>query len=410
MTSSKSLGVLAALALILMSALSSFAAPAAKPVARSLAPESGAKNLLINPGFERGLAGHEWMPAGWDTSDAGLSTVFFGRDSLAPHSGRFSVNVANTSTVWPMSHNWSQTVLVGREAWGKDVVLSAWTRSSGLDGRAYVMVQAYRDTITRMARIWGVSREEASKRMMINPLSDPLSNLGWKRAQFEDANTDWVRREARIHVPEGTNVIFARLGVFGTGQVSFDDASLVLAPAAPEPHYAVGANLLEDPGFEAGATAWEWSIPPFEGATIARDSSGAHGGRVCMELSNMNNGPVPSRMGMSQTMSTRGLRGRRVRITGWFKGDSLVSNAYVKIMFDTHHGLEQSPATQLLSMTFPWTPISTEVVVPEDADQLWAGFYISSPAAGRCWIDDCDLTIVPDEPPAAAPPASGRKR
>jgi hypothetical protein len=49
------------------------------PITASAAP---ARNLLTNPGFERSLPGHDWMPAAWDTSDAGVTTAFFGRDTL----------------------------------------------------------------------------------------------------------------------------------------------------------------------------------------------------------------------------------------------------------------------------------------------------------------------------------------
>ena len=85
MPSSKWIRALVALALVTSPAFARAAAPAP------------AKNLLLNPGFERGQSGHEWMPAAWDTSDAGLTTVFFGRDTLAAHGGHYSVNVANTS-------------------------------------------------------------------------------------------------------------------------------------------------------------------------------------------------------------------------------------------------------------------------------------------------------------------------
>jgi len=53
---------------------------------QSPAPPTG-RNLLANPGFEEGLAGHAWMPAAWDTFESGLNTVFFGRDSFLVHGG-----------------------------------------------------------------------------------------------------------------------------------------------------------------------------------------------------------------------------------------------------------------------------------------------------------------------------------
>ena len=99
----------------------------ALPIATHTAGAS--PNLLANPGFEDPLGNHPWMPAAWDTLDSGLSTVFFGRDTFLVHGGRYAVSVANLSMLYPMWHNWSQTLVVGPELWGKDVELTMWTRS-----------------------------------------------------------------------------------------------------------------------------------------------------------------------------------------------------------------------------------------------------------------------------------------
>ena len=182
--------------------------------------------LLENPGFETPLEGHPWMPAGWDTSLTALPTVFFGRDTLLAHGGLHAVSVANTSALVPTWHNWNQAVIVGPELWGKDVVLSVWTRSNGLQGRAYIMLQAYRDTIGKMAKTWGLPRDPAGKRLGINKVDDPILNLGWKRSYFSEPETDWVRREVRVFVPPTVNMLYARCGPVGPGQAIFDAASL----------------------------------------------------------------------------------------------------------------------------------------------------------------------------------------
>jgi hypothetical protein len=393
MPSSKWIRALAALALL-----------AVPPHAFAAAAAPAPRNLLLNPGFEHGIQGHDWMPANWDTSDAGVSTVFFGRDTLSRHSGQYSVNIANTSTVWGFNHNWRQVVLVGREAWGKTAVFSVWTRNVGVEGRAYVMIQAYRDTITRQAVIWGVDRDEARRRMQINAISDPIVNLGWKREAFEEPETPWVRREVRVHVPESVNAIYVRCGLAGTGQVMFDDASLTLVASPPPPPVAVGRNLLQDPGFEAGALQWEWVMPPFEGARIERDSTVLHGGKVSIHFSNMNQGYTPSRMGMAQALDARPLRGKHIRLSGWFKGDSLITTAFAKVYCDTQHGMEQSGTGALLSGTFDWSQNSTEFDVPKDAVVVWAYLMFNAPSQGACWMDDGSLEVVGSSADAA--PAS----
>lgn len=381
------------------------------PVAAAPARPAGA-NLLANPGFEQRLPGSDWMPAAWDSSSAGLETVFFGRDSFLVRSGKYSVNVANTSTLYWMGHNWSQTILVGREAWGKTAVFSVWTRSNGQQGRAYILAQAYKDTVSKMAVIWGVPRDEARLRLGLNPMTDPLRDLGWQRTQFEDQQTDWVRREARIVVRPGTNVLFVRCGLLGTGQVIFDDASLTLEPTPPTAPVAQGVNLLADPGFEDGALAWEWAIPPFEGARIDRDTTVARTGRTSMVCSRLGDGVVSARAGMCQPVRADALRGKRVRIGGWFRGDSLTSGAFVQVASHSAHDKQQSGTTQQLTGTFDWTYTETEFDVPEDADLIWAWMMLNVPVHGTLWIDDALLEVIGPSTKKASPArrdASGGK-
>lgn len=369
------------------------------------------RNLLANPGFEQGTAGSDWLPAAWDTSSAGLETVFFGRDSFLVRSGRFSVNVANTSTLYWMGHNWAQRVLVGKEAWGKTAVFSVWTRSNGLDGRAYILAQAYTDSISKMSVIWGVPREEAMARMGLGPLRDPLRDLSWQRVQFEDQQTDWVRREARVIVRPGTNILFVRCGLLGTGQVIFDDASLTLEPTPAAAALAPGTNALADPSFENGALAWEWVIPPFEGARVERDTTVARTGRTSMKCSNLKDGVVTSRAGVCQPVRAEPFRGKRVRISGWFRGDSLTNGAYVQVASHSLREKDQSGTRDLLTGTFDWRYTETEFDVPKDAVLLWPWMVLNAPVSGTLWIDDASLEILGPTGGGGgkAPPAPGRE-
>ena len=382
-------------------------------VAHAAAPKD--KSLLQNGDFERTLAGHPWMPSGWDTSMAGLTTVFFGRDSFLVHGGHWAVNLANMSTAFPMGHNWSQTLLVGKEAWGKTATLKIWSRSNGVEGRAFILLQAYSDTASKMASIWGVDHDEALKRLGIGKLDDPLLDLGWKRRWFDDPLTDWVEREAQIQVAPGTNVMFVRVGLIGTGQMLFDDASLTLGPGQPPAKIAKGQNLLTDPGFEERALAWDIALPPYEGAKVAIDSTIAHGGRMSVKLSDFWDGLVEARIGVGQPFDARPLRGQRVRLSGWFKGDSLIGIAYVKVFA---HGLKthvtQSPGAELLSNTWDWQLLSIEFNIPEDAELVWTNLNAQAPARGTVWIDDASFEVLGPAPPpppiAKAPPPPKKKK
>jgi hypothetical protein len=360
----------------------------------SASPAASATNLLANPGFENTRSDHPWMPAAWDTFQSGLNTVFFGRDTLLVHGGRYAVNVANVSTLVPMWHNWSQVVPVDPSMWGKDMVLTVWSRNNGLQGRAYVLLQAFRDSAQKMALIWKLPRDSAATRMGILKTSDPYVSLGWQREYFSEPETDWVRRQLRVHVAPSTNVVFVRCGIHGTGQVLFDDASLALEPAEAQPPVPLHTNLLRDPGFEGDGNDWEYSMPPYEGMRIERDTTVRHGGRASVRFEGGLGGPVPVRAGVCQVVSNRNLAGKRVRLTAHCKTDSLMGLAYVKVYFTTIDGDVHAPTPQQLGTTTDWTKVVMEVDAPPNTLATWAWFLYNAPAAGRVYYDDVSLEAI----------------
>jgi len=361
-----------------------------------------AGNLLQNPGFEAELPGHPWMPAAWDTSDTGLPTVFFGRDTLLAREGSYSVNVANVSTFIPMAYNWSQRVLIKPEHWNQDAVFSVWTRSNGVEGRAYVLIQAYRDTISRMAAEWNVSRDEAMDRLRMTRVDDPIVDYGWRRLFFNENTTEWVRREVRVFLHPGANVLFVRGGLFGTGQLILDDAQLVVAPASPPKELPVGVNLLGDPGFEGDGNAWEYSMPPYRGLRVEPDTSVAHTGRTSL-LIHGTSGMMPARSGVGQVIGDRSIAGKRVRVSAWGQTDSLKTNASIKVYINTPRGVQAVLIGPPLHETAPWAKLQDEFDVPNDALALWVWFSIDTPADGRIHWDDTSLEVV--GPAATASPA-----
>ncbi len=196
-------------------------------------------------------------------------------------------------------------------------------------------------------------------------------------------------------MPPGTNVIFVRAGLIGTGQVFFDDASLTLVPAPPATKPAVGENLYADPGFEQGGLAWDMAIPPYEGSKVTLDSTIAHTGRNSLRLSDFWDGLVEARIGVGQPFEGRALRGKRVRLTAWFKGDSLLGTAFVKIYAQgLKSRVTQSPGAELLSETWDWKPLSIELDIPPDAELVWANIQALAPARGTVWVDDASFEVV----------------
>ncbi len=394
---SRTLRILAAPWLAALTLALATAAPCA-----SAGPSSG--ELLLNPGFEDSLETHPWMPSAWDTSQTALPTVFFGRDTFIAHGGRYAVSVANTSTLVPAWHNWSQTVLVGPESWGKDLVFSVWTRSNGLQGRAYIVLQAYRDTIGKMTKTWGIPRDLAGRRLGINKLDDPLLDLGWKRSYFSEPETDWVRREVRVFLPYSTNVIYVRCGLAGMGQVIFDDASLRLEVARPAPALPLRTNLLADPGFEGDGNAWEYSMPPYAGMRIERDTTQAHSGKASVRCTGSAEGVYQARAGVCQVFG-RGLEDKRVRLSAWVKTDSLKGGmATIRLYCNSlSRGMTQSEPARNFDLTNDWSPVSLEMDVPSDAVGVWAWFAYTVPATGRVYYDDTSLEVL--GPSTTAAPA-----
>ncbi len=380
---------------------------------------AASRNLLANPGFEEGLPGHPWMPAGWDTSVSGLNTAFFGRDTFLVHSGRYAVDVANVSTFLPIGYHWSQTVLVGPEAWGKDLLFTVWTRSNGVAGRAYCILQAYRDTISKMAKIWGMPRGDAATKLGINSVDDPLTEFGWRRVVFQEPETGWTKREMRLYCPAGTNVVFVRCGVQGTGQLVVDDASLTLEDARPAPPLPTAVNLLQDPGFEGDGSSWEYALPPYAGLTVERDTTLSHTGRACMHFHSeigpaYPSAPVLTRMGVCQVVINRNLSRKRVKFSAWVKTDSLQGVAYIKIYGSGRYGMVQSIASDQFSENTPWKRAEQTLDLPADTYSVWVWCLYDAPVPGHVYFDDASFEVVGPVPNPAplprrpAPPRSSK--
>ena len=361
------------------------------------------RNLLVNPGFEDPLAGHPWMPAGWDTSRAGTEAVLFTRDDYSKHEGSFGVGVANASTSLPLWHNWSQTIAVTPDMWGKDLVFSVWSKNNGLEGRGYVLLQAFRDTVGVLARKWGLPRGAAGRRGGFPGVNDPIVDLAWDRASFAERETDWIQRDLRVFLPPTTNLITVRIGLYGIGQVLFDDASLTLEPAKPAVAPPLHTNLLADPGFEAGGLGWELSIPPFPMYTAGPDTVHPHSGTYCMHF-NQEHGMVAGRAGVSQVFCNRALSGKRVRFSAYGRSDTLRSQILLHLYCHTRTGVTQVPSVGRVSTTSDWTPLAVECDVPRDTYSVWAHIEYTAPVAGHAYFDDASFEVLG---PATGAPTPG---
>jgi len=99
--------------------------------------------------------------------------------------------------------------------------------------------------------------------------------------------------------------------------------------------------------------------------------------------------------GIAQYIKARPLRGKRVRLTAWFKGDSLRSVAFVKIYA---HGLKSrvvqfdNMSTRPILGTAEWHQIQIVLDVPESAVGIALGALMSG--KGEIWVDDIVFEVV----------------
>jgi len=120
----------------------------------------------------------------------------------------------------------------------------------------------------------------------------------------------------------------------------------------------------------------------------------AHGGRRSMRITNMTNSPVAARVGLSQPIDGRLVAGKQVKLTAWFKADSLEEDLYPLLAWVTPDGSDREPSIQRLHGTFDWTETTVIANVPEQAVHLWVWLMLSAPTRGRLWMDDAKLTVL----------------
>jgi len=177
----------------------------------------------------------------------------------------------------------------------------------------------------------------------------------------------------------------------------------------------VGVNLLADPGFEGNGDRWEYSLPPYDEMRCDRDTAVVHSGKASIRFMGGGAGMVTTRAGVAQVIGNRNLGGKRVRLTGWVKCDSLLGLAYIKIYCTTLKQDEDVSAPQQVGNTTPWTKLQMEMDVPKDTYQVWAWLLYNAPAAGRLYFDDASLEVIgpargesatgsPAKPPPAQKP------
>jgi hypothetical protein len=350
------------------------------------------QQLIRNGSVEEGVL---FTPTSWDTTDAGIPTIRFDWDETEARTGKRSIHIFNTSDAIPLWHNWSQNFPGVNELGGKEVVFSAWVKTSQLTGQAYLLAQAFRDTVTIEALKTGEPRHLKRTEMGYKPAEDPQVNLGWARLYIDEELPEWTRFEVSLYVPHSTNLLFVRAGILGVGEVWFDDFSLEVREATPEKPFPEGENLLANAGFEDGLQGWDFSLAPLLGTRVSL-SGDAHTGNYSALLESQRKPPVQMITTVFQVLNTRELSGKRLRMTGWIKTEELAnSKAYLRIFASGLYGDRRLIVSQAISGTTDWTYITLEREIPEETTVVLAhaGF---STDPGKVYVDDLTLEVVGD--------------
>jgi len=373
---------------------------AAPPAGAAPAASAGAPaDLLRNPSAEEGTL---VSPTGWDTTMSNLPTVRFAWDGEQARGGTRSLYVLNTSDVIPLWHNWSQTLLGVNHLGGKELTLRAWVKTRAVTGKAYILLQAYRDTVLVAAGKAGVPRLQMRQEMNIKPADDPQIELGWARKQISGDHPEWTPLEVRLYIPPSTNAVIVRGGVVGLGEAWFDDFSLTAGPARPERPFPLGKNLLTDPGFEGNLDDWDFSMPPVEGLRIRPDAVPHSGLQSCL-IESQRRWQIEVWTHAFQVFNTRALSGKRVRLSGWYKTQDLNNTfACFSIYATGAYGAFRPVVSNAWSGTNDWTYATYEIDIPANTYTVWARAVLNT-GAGKVWFDDLKFEVLGDTPkPAAA--------
>jgi hypothetical protein len=364
-------------------------------------------NLLTNPSAEEGTL---LSPAGWDTSVTQVPTARFAWDSEQAHDGKHSLYIINTGNVIPVWFNWSQTLAGVNNLAGKELTLRAWVKTRNLSGKAYLLLQAYRDTVLLEAMKQGIPRLRMRDLMHIKPADDPQLEMGWVRKQLSGNHDDWTPLEVKVYVPPSTNMVFVRGGIFGVGEVWFDDFSLTASPAEPEKPFPLAKNLLVDPGFEDDLDQWELSLPPLEGLRVDVDGQIAHSGTQSVRIESQRHPPFQLFSHVCQVFNTRALSGKHVRMSGWVKTDHLdQGSAFFTVVATGQYGSFRPVIPDGVSGTKDWTFLTYECDIPRDTYTVWARAAFTT-SEGKVWFDDVHFEVLGDAKTASGKESASRKK
>jgi hypothetical protein len=162
----------------------------------------------LNLDFERSSVSYADRPWGWTfgwSAFAGGPAASFTLDSTVHREGHRSLRIERPDSIADASPEGIILQLPSEFLRGREVRLAGWARTTGLRGRAMLILEAWKD------------REFAA------------ADTAWSSSDAAAAGSgDWAGHEVRIHVPDDPTVhsVVITLALEGHGTAWFDDLTL----------------------------------------------------------------------------------------------------------------------------------------------------------------------------------------
>ena len=161
------------------------------------------------------------------------------------------------------------------------------------------------------------------------------------------------------------------------------------------PRAAASAMLLTNSSFEDGLAGW--SAPNQGTYEFSVDSAVVHDGQASASLTARTLSPQSTGI-LSQALSAETLRGKRVRVTGYLRGQSVEWVAlFVHMRGSQGENLGDQPMPAPIKGTTAWQRAVVVVDVPANAASLSVGVQLAF--QGQVWLDDVQLDIVGSDVP-----------
>jgi erythromycin esterase len=212
----------------------------------------------------------------------------------------------------------------------------------------------------------------------------------------------WFRSLGEAYDPSKADPVFYRANL----PREFDALLYIHDPCA----VATGFFIYPEPtdmDFEDPCNpAWQISSDSPDSYQKDFDLRVAHSGQSSLSLQSVTAAPGGSARA-GQTIRAGGYQGQRVRLTAYIKTQNVAGSA--GLVLDVRTGGMQSPpsATQgakLITGSQEWQQTSIELDVPPNAQTISYGVVLRG--AGKLWLDELRLEILPAAKPAPAPSSS----